>query len=197
MHLPSGTVTFLFTDIEGSARLWEEYPLVAGRIVERHYEILGEQIEARGGRVFKTVGDAVCAVFADAVGAAAAALSAQLALCSEQWEDGVSVRVRMAVHVGVAEERDGDYFGAPLNRCARLMGSGHGGQILMSQAAYELVRDTPPDGASFTDLGQHRLRDLRRPERIVQLSRPDLPSEFAALRSLDVVPNNLPAETTT
>src|SRR5688572_23995789 len=149
---PSGTVTFLFSDIEGSTKRWDRYPTLMGAAVARHDELVRAAIESHGGYVFKTVGDAFCAAFTTAPDALAAAIDAQFALEDEPWGEVGAIRIRIALHVGIAEERDGDYFGPPLNRVARLM-SGAGGQVLMSLPAAELVRDSLPEGASLRDMG--------------------------------------------
>ena len=196
MSPPSGTVTFLFTDIEGSTRLWERDPEAMGAALARHDALLRQAVEEHGGHVFKTVGDAFCAAFATAPLAAEAALAAQRALAAEPWPAGRPLLVRMALHTGAAEARNGDYFGPPLNRVARLLAAGHGGQILLSQAAQELARDALPEGAHAEDLGEHRLKDLVRLERIYQLTHPLLRAEFPPLRTLDLCPNNLPAQPT-
>ena len=194
---PTGTVTFLFTDIEGSTRLWEANPEAMRIALARHDEILREAIETRGGYVFKTVGDSFFTVFPTAQDALEAALCAQRVLFSEEWSEEIgSLRVRMALHTGEAEERDGDYLGPPLNRVARLLSTGHGGQILLSLAAQELVRDQLPEEMALRDLGERRLKDLFRPERVFQLKAPDLPSEFPPLRTLEGRPNNLPLQPT-
>jgi len=194
--LPSGTVTFLFTDIEGSTARWEHQPEAMRTALARHDALLRAAIREHGGHVVKTMGDAFHAVFVRAPDAVAAAVAAQRRLQAEPWSEIGPLRVRMAVHTGAAEERDGDYYGPPLNRAARLMSAGHGGQALLSQATYELVRDTPPDGVTFIDLGEHRLKDLIRPERVFQLGGTGLPSDFPPLNSLNVRPHNLPLQTT-
>src|SRR5215210_2738178 len=151
---PSGTVTFLFTDIEGSTKLWEQYPTAMRAALERHDTLLREAIEAHGGYVFKTVGDAFCAAFSTPHDALAAALDAQHSLTNEQRDPSTGpVRVRMALHIGVANERDGDYFGPAVNRVARLLSAGHGGQVLLSDPTYDLLRDTLPGGVSLLDMG--------------------------------------------
>jgi predicted ATPase/class 3 adenylate cyclase len=194
---PTGTVTFLFTDIEGSTRLWEHDAPAMQEALARHDEILQNTIEDRGGYVFKTVGDAFCAAFGTATDATEAALACQRALLEEGWADEIgAIRVRMALHAGAAEERGGDYFGPPVNRVARLLSAGHGGQILLSHATQELTRDDLPEGASLRDLGQRRLKDLLRPEMVFQLISPDLPSGFPPLKTLDARMNNLPAQPT-
>jgi class 3 adenylate cyclase/DNA-binding SARP family transcriptional activator len=202
---PSGTLTFLFTDIEGSTRLWDQQPDAMRPVLAHHDSLLRQIIEGRGGHVFKTVGDQFCAAFATAPEALTAALAAQRALQTEPWPlpspcrggagGGVGIgplRVRMALHTGAAEARDEDYFGPALNRVARLLDIAHGGQILLSLATQELARDQLPGDASLRDLGEHRLRDLARPERIFQLLHPALPGDFPPLRSLDALPHNLP-----
>ncbi|MFY9883514.1 MAG: adenylate/guanylate cyclase domain-containing protein [Candidatus Cybelea sp.] len=193
---PSGTVTFLFSDIEGSVQRWERDRDAMAAALARHNELLRTGIEAHGGYVFKTMGDAFCAVFAAAPEATAAALHAQRALAAEDFSAVGGIRVRMALHAGYAEEHGGDYFGPALNRVARLVAVGYGGQILISAAAAELLRDSVPDGVDLRDLGAHRLRDLARPERIYQLRASDLLDEFPPLRSLEYLPNNLPAQLT-
>ncbi|HZC85340.1 MAG TPA: protein kinase [Rubrobacter sp.] len=182
---PTGTVTFLFTDIEGSTSMWETHPQQMQAALARHDEILRSNIEANGGYVFKTVGDAYCAAFATAKQALEATLMVQRALFAEPWDENATLRVRMALHTGATEERDGDYFGPPVNRVARLLSAGHGGQILLSAVTYGLVRDNLEPEVELQDLGEHRLRDLRYTERIFQLVAPGLPSDFPSLRTLD------------
>ncbi len=193
---PTGTITFLFTDIEGSTRRWEQHRAAMSEALVRHDRLLRQAIEDQGGHVFKTVGDAFCAAFPTAPAAFAAALQAQQILNAESWGDAGPIRVRMALHTGTAEERDNDYFGPTLNRVARLLSIGHGGQILLSQAAAQLVRDTLPDGVSLRDLGTHKLRDLQHPEQVFQALHPDLPADFRPLCSQDTFPNNLPQQLT-
>jgi predicted ATPase/class 3 adenylate cyclase len=196
-HLPVGTITFLFTDIEGSTRLWERQPEAMTRALARHDVLLRGAIEGCGGTVFKTVGDAFCAAFAYAPDALAAVLGAQRALHAEAWPAEIgAIHIRAALHTGAVEHRDGDYFGPPLNRVARLLSAGHGDQTLLSLATQELVRDSLPSTTSLRDLGEHRLKDLFRPERVYQLVARDLPSEFPPLRTLDVKLTNLPAQPT-
>src|SRR5574341_842629 len=195
--IPTGAITFLFTDIEGSTKLWEQQPDAMKPALARHDALLREAIEQQAGYVFKTVGDAFCAAFQNPHHALAAALSAQRALATETWSADIgTLRVRMALHSGAAEERDGDYFGPPLNRVAWLLAAGHGGQTLLSLATQELVRDDLPTGVSLADLGEHRLKDLFRPERVSQLHAPDLLAEFPPLRTLDARLTNLPAQPT-
>jgi predicted ATPase/class 3 adenylate cyclase len=191
-ELPTGTVTFLFTDLEGSSRLWEEHPEAMKGALARHDEILRGAVEGHGGHVVKTTGDGVHAVFATAHDAVDAALEAQCALSEEEWGT-TRLRVRMGIHTGEAELRGGDYYGGALNRAARLMSVAHGGQIVVSLTTEELVRD---GGYEFGDLGEHRLRDLARAERVFQLNHAGLASEFPPLRSLDAFPGNLPLQLT-
>ena len=194
---PTGTVTFLFTDIEGSTKRWEQYPQAMKAALRRHDYILRSAIEINGGYVFKTVGDAFCAAFFTPHDALSAALAVQLSLHQAEWSAEIGqVKVRVAMHTGVAEERDGDYFGQPVNRVARLLSAGHGGQTLLSDPAYDLVRDSLPGGISLHDLGERRLKDLIRPERIFQLVSSSLPTEFPPLKTLDSRPNNLPIQHT-
>jgi predicted ATPase/class 3 adenylate cyclase len=198
MNLPSGTVTFLFMDIEGSTQLWEQHPQQMRSALARHDTLLRAAIESNNGHVFKTVGDAFYAAFATAPEGLAAALAAQRALQAEPWQKELALRVRMVLHTGTAELREGDYFGPPLNRAARLLAIGHGGQVLLSDVAHELTRDALPPSVTLKNLGEHRLRDLGRPETVFQLLHPDLPPDFPPLRSLDnpELPNNLPRQVT-
>lgn len=194
--IPSGTVTFLFTDIEGSTRLWEQSPKEMSAALSRHDALLRQAIEQAGGHVFKTVGDAFCAAFHTPHAAVSAACAAQSAISREAWPVQAPIKVRMGLHTGSVESRDNDYFGQPLNRVARLMSIGHGGQVLASLATQELVRDALPPGASLQDLGEVRLKDLVRPERVFQVKPADVPGRFPALKSLDATRNNLPIQAT-
>lgn len=196
VEYPTETVTFLFTDIEGSTELWERHPEAMRVALARHDTLLRTAIEGGGGRVFKTVGDAFHAVFPSAPPAVEAAVDAQRGLVAEAWPTPEPPTVRVALHSGSAELRGDDYFGPPLNRAARILAAGHGGQILLSQAVERLVRDRFPEGAALRDLGERRLKDLTEPERIFQLVVEDLPAEFPPLRTLDARPHNLPAQTT-
>ena len=196
-NLPSGTVTFLFTDIEGSTILWEQFPEAMKIALKRHDVLLRETIENHAGYVFKTVGDAFFAAFANALDALGAALTIQRVLRNAAWPDEIGeLRVRISMHTGITDERDGDYFGPPLNRIARLLSAGHGGQTLLTLATQELIRDQLPEGVSLRDLGDRRLKDLLRSERVFQVVVPGLPSEFPPLKTLDAHLNNLPAQPT-
>ena len=202
VELPAGTVTFAFTDIEGSTRLWETEPAAMARSLVLHNEMLHAAFGHHGGAVFSTMGDGMAVAFSSAAGAVRAALEAQRALMAAPWpaETGV-LKVRMGLHTdeavlrhGQAVLRDGQYVNRPLNRCARLMAAAHGGQILMSDATEALVRSQLPDGATLLDLGEHRLRDLAGRMHIFQLVHPDLPGAFPVLRTLDAFPGNLPLQ---
>ena len=193
--IPSGTVTFLFTDIEGSTRLWEQHPQAMRRVLARHDDLLRQEIESHGGYVFKTVGDAFCASFDVATEALASALAIQHLLLDENWGD-TPIRVRMALHTGHADEREGDYFGPDVNRVARLLSTGHGGQVLLSARTAELIRTCMPQTVEFRSLGSHRLKDLGDPEHVYQVSEPGLQADFPVLNSLNTHPNNLPAQRT-
>lgn len=196
-ELPRGTVTFLFTDIEGSTERWERDPGVMASVVERHLDLLRTAIETHGGIMFKVVGDAVQAAFSTAPEALAAALDAQRLLVTETWpEVDRPLAVRMALHTAAAEPRNEDYLAPGLNRLARLLAAAHGGQVLLTVAMQELARDALPEGTSLRDLGEHPLRDLYRPERVFQLLHPDLPTDFPPIRTLATCPNNLPLQPT-
>jgi predicted ATPase/class 3 adenylate cyclase len=197
MQARGASVTFLFTDIERSSQLWETHPRTMGRSLAQHDELMRAAITENGGHIFKTVGDAFCVVFENTLDAVHAAIAAQRRLSAAAWEETGPLRVRMALHSGEAEQRDNDYFGPTLNRVARVLAAGHGGQTLLSFVAAERVRERLPAEISLRDLGERRLKDLNRPERIFQLIVLDLPTDFPPLRSLEVLPNNLPAQVTT
>jgi predicted ATPase/class 3 adenylate cyclase len=191
-ELPSGITTFLFTDIEGSTRLWESRPEAMSIALVRHDALLHEQIADNGGTVFKTAGDAFCAVFPHPGAAISAAVAAQRALAATAPALPVSLRVRMAIHAGHAECRDDDYFGASLNRVARLLATAHGGQILVSRAAGELARGKLVPEIDLRDLGRYALKDLQEPERIYQVVIPGLPADFPPLRSPERLLQSIP-----
>ena len=174
----SGIVTFLFTDIEGSTRLWQQDEAAMRSALSRHDQLLREVIAEHEGRVFSAMGDGMAAAFGSASAAVRAAMAAQRSLAAEPWPTATPLRVRMGLHTGEAEWRDGDYFGPVVNRAARLMAVGHGGQVLCSSATAELVGDA---AMSLIDLGEHRLRDLDRPMHVFQVGG----GSFPALRSLD------------
>ena len=193
--IPTDSITFLFTDIEGSTQLWEKYPEAMKLALARHDVILRQAIETHGGHVFKTVGDAFYAAFTSPPQALAAALEAQRMLQAENWGEAI-IRVRMGLHTGAVEARDNDYFGPPLNRVARLMAAGHGGQTLLSAVTDEMLRGHLPLGVELRDMGEWRLKDLSRLEHIYQLLAPGLPVDFPPLRALDAFRTNLPAQLT-
>jgi predicted ATPase/class 3 adenylate cyclase len=194
--LPTGTVTLLFTDIEGSTAHWEEQRAAMPAVLRRHDELLRTAIEARGGYVFKTVGDAFCAAFWRASDAIAAAADAQRALAGEDWSAVGGLAVRMALHSGATDERDGDYFGPAVNRVARLLAVAHGGQVVVSNATAVLLHSAMPEQVELRDLGEHRLKDLVEPEHVWQLTAPGLLDTFPPLRSIESLPNNLPRQVT-
>ena len=198
MSRPIATRSFLFTDIEGSTRRWQADATAMSAALARHDAVVRSAIEAHGGEVFKTVGDAFCAAFERASDAVAAAVELERAVSAEDWsafgaEIG-SLSVRAAVHSGEAETRDGDWFGRPLNRAARLLAVGHGGQVLASRAVEALVADALPPDVSLRDLGRHRLKDLAEPEHVFQVLAAGLARNFPALASVDARPNNLPVQ---
>jgi predicted ATPase/class 3 adenylate cyclase len=196
MHaeLASQTLAFLFTDLEGSTRLWEQHRQEMKEALERHDAILRHAVERAGGRVVKTTGDGMMAVFASAADGVSACVTAQHDLARESWGRTGPLRVRMALHVGEAAARNGDYHGPTLNRAARIMSAGHGGQVLLSAAAAALVSDRLPEGSALRDLGEHQLKDLGRPERVFQLVHPSLPAGFPPLVTLSRRPTGLPEE---
>ncbi|MGH2750234.1 MAG: ATP-binding protein [Actinomycetota bacterium] len=198
-ELPTGTVTLLLTDIEGSTKLWTERPRAMFQAVSRHHAIIGNAVERHGGKMPRDQGegDSIFAAFPRASDAVAAALVMQLALDNEPWPEGVSLRVRIALHTGEPRLSVGNYFGQTVSRCARLRGLAHGGQTLLSSATMELVRDDLPAGTAGKDLGTHRLKDFTRPETVWQLVHPDLPDNFPPLRSDEARADNLPVQLTT
>jgi len=188
--------TFLITDIEGSTRLWEERSDAMGSALAVHDHLLRTVITDHRGTIVKTTGDGLLAVFADATAAIEAAIAAQRAIGSTAWGDVGQIRVRMAIHAGLAETRDGDWFGPPVNRAARILGTASGGQIVASAAAATVAGPKLPSELALRDLGSHRLRDLDRPEHLFQVLATDLPSEFPPLRSLSSRRSNLPVQLT-
>jgi predicted ATPase/class 3 adenylate cyclase len=187
-------ITFLFTDIEGSTALWERFPEAMRIALRRHDALLREIFEANDGHVFKSMGDAFCVAFKDPAFGVRASLEAQTALIKEAWPETGALRVRMALHTGPAEFRDADYFGPTLNRAARLLAIGHGGQVLVSGTTYDMLGTA--DDLTFVDLGSHRLKDLTAPERVRLLRIPSSGLEFPPLRSLNYLPTNLPPQLT-
>ena len=195
MGLPQGTVTFLFTDLEGSTRRWEAHPGEMRDALARHEAIVRGAVESHGGVVFSTMGDGMAAVFASAREAVRAVLVAQQGQAAEDWGEvtgPLAARMGLLTDEGVLGGEH--YLNQPLNRCARLMAAGHGGQVLVSGATELLVRDDLPEGCGLVDLGEHRLRDLARPMRVFQLAGPGLRSEFPPLRTLEGFAGNLPVQ---
>ena len=197
VSLPTGTVTFLFSDIEGSSQRWEQHRDAMKAVVAGQEQLMNAAITSHGGYVFKTMGDAFCAAFPTAPQAVSAAIDAQRSFAKKDFSSIGGLRVRMGLHTGYADERNADYFGPAVNRVARLMSIGHGGQVLLSGSTRELANSDLPTGVSLTDLGSHRLKDLTEPEEVWQLKIEDIPAEFPPLRSLDALPNNLPIQRTT
>jgi predicted ATPase/class 3 adenylate cyclase len=197
MTLPSGTVTFLFTDIEGSTKLAQQYPDEMPALLARHNQILHQVIEAHNGYVFQIVGDSFSAAFHSASDALNAALEVQRHLYSESWSPA-PIKVRMGIHTGAAQLNDEKQYSgyATLALTQRIMTAGHGGQILLSQTAHDLTRDKVPAQVQFIDMGERSLKDVVRPEHLYQLVVPDLPSEFAPLNTLESFNHNLPAQLT-
>ncbi|MCX6059410.1 MAG: hypothetical protein NTW69_14815 [Chloroflexi bacterium] len=201
-ELPSGTVTFLFTDIEGSTRLWQEQPEAMAISHARHDEILRDVIESNHGYVFQIVGDSFSAAFHNAIDGLRAVLTAQRGLQTSEFlknsEVSVAIRARMGLHTGTAEILpDGKYEGyATIASTQRVMSAAHGGQTLLTQTTYDLLQNALPSDVTLQDMGEHRLKDLRAPLRLYQVNVPDLPKDFPAIKSLDTQPNNLPAQLT-
>ena len=182
--LPLGTVTFLFTDVEGSTKLWEHHRESMGVALARHDALVRQCIQRHSGHVIKTTGDGFHAAFAGAPDALEAALAAQTALHAEPWPGAVRIRVRMGLHTGGAELRDGDYYGPEVNRAARLAALGHGGQTLLSEVTHDLCRGHVSPAVGFKPLGEHGLRGLARREAVFEMSHPGLPQVFPPLHSL-------------
>jgi predicted ATPase/class 3 adenylate cyclase len=195
-RLPTGTVTFLFTDIEGSTRLLADLGESYRDVLESHAEILRSAIAGHNGTEVSTEGDAFFAVFRSARDAVAAASEAQSALAARDWPERTSVRVRMGVHSGEGTLGGDNYVGMDVHRAARISNAGHGGQVLLSDATRGLVVPDLPAGLELSDLGEHRLKDLPAPERLWQLEIAGLERDFPALRSLDARPTNLPVRLT-
>jgi predicted ATPase/class 3 adenylate cyclase len=196
MQASAGVVTFLFTDIEGSTRLWEEHPERMQLAVARHDLLIRAAVEQHRGRIVKMSGDGVHAVFDDPLDGVAATLQLQRALAEPEATGGIALHVRCGLHAGVDERRDNDFFGRAVNRAARISSVAHGGQVLLSQAVASLVSDRLQQGTSLRDLGTVRLRGLTNPEQVYQLVHPQLRADFPALRSLEATPNNLPLQVT-
>jgi predicted ATPase/class 3 adenylate cyclase len=195
---PSGTVTLLFTDIVGSTRAWEEHPESMRAALRRHDDLVRDAVATGDGYVFKTVGDAFCVAFSDACEAITSAVEAQRRLSAERWVTESPLLVRMALHSGSCEERDGDYFGPTVNRVARILALGYGGQVLVSAATTALATDVLPVGVSLRDLGEHLLKDIGRRERVAQVVADGMRADFPPLPTVDGAGplHNLPAQLT-
>jgi predicted ATPase/class 3 adenylate cyclase len=186
---PTGLVTFLFSDIEGSTRRWDSHPDTMKEDLAEHDRLLHAAVAEHRGWVFKTVGDAFCVAFQDAADAVSAAIAAERSIGAAAWGPPGPLQVRMALHRGTTDERDGDYFGAAVNRVARILGAAHGGQVLLSKA----VKEALPEGAyELESRGERRLKDLSGPETLYELRAPGLRTGFPPLRTLDARPHNLP-----
>jgi len=190
-ELPTGTVTLLFTDIEGSTRLLQRAGDEYADLLEQHRRLLGEAFRGQGGTVVDSEGDAFFVAFGSAKDAVAAAAEAQRALAAHEWRNGNEIRVRMGLHTGEPRLVDERYVGLDVHHAARVMAAGHGGQVLVSEATRALLND---DGPRLRDLGEHRLKDLSRPQRLYQLELDGLPCEFPPLKTLDNRPTNLPVQ---
>ena len=196
--LPEGVVTFLFTDVEGSTRLFEEAPESMLEALRQHDEAIEEAVADHAGVPVRPrgEGDSRFIVFADADDAVAGAAAMQRRLASVDWATPAPLRVRASVHTGSADLRSGDYYGSAVNRAARLRAIAHGGQTILSGATHELIERDLPSEVSFRDLGMHLLKDLTEPERVYQLDVVGLESSFPPLTSVNAVPNNLPQQVT-
>ncbi|MGB8360033.1 MAG: AAA family ATPase [Acidimicrobiia bacterium] len=197
-ELPDGVVTFLFTDVEGSTRLWEEAPDAMGSALRIHDAAITDAVEACGGLPVKPrgEGDSQFVVFRSAIDAVRGSVEIQRRLAEVDWPTPRPLRVRASLHTGAADLVLGDYYGPAVNRAARLRAIAHGGQTVCSGSTFELVQDHLPAGVTFSDMGAHRLKDLTRPERVFQLNISGLENSFPPLKSLDAVANNLPEQLT-
>src|SRR3954462_4881570 len=195
-ELPTGTVTFLFTDIEGSTQLLARIPGHYGDVLAEHQRVLRLAFDEHGGREVDREGDSFFVAFARAPDALAAAVHGQRALASTRWPERVELRVRMGIHTGEATVRGGDYVGLDVHRAARISSAGHGGQVLVSSATHELVADALPPDVAFRDLGEHRLKDLERPVHLFQVVAGGLQSEFPPPASLSPIRARIPVPAT-
>ncbi|MGH2676418.1 MAG: adenylate/guanylate cyclase domain-containing protein, partial [Actinomycetota bacterium] len=193
-RLPTGTVTFLFTDIEGSTLLLRELGDRYAEVLRDHGRMVRGALEREGGTEIGTEGDSFFAVFASPAEAVRAVIETQRALAGHAWPEGADVRVRMGLHTGEGTVMGDGYIGLDVHRAARIGDAAHGGQVLLSGATEPLIQRSLPDGVGLLDLGEHRLKDLPHPERLFQLSIEGLPADFPPPRSLDARPNNLPAQ---
>ena len=188
------TLIILFTDLEGSTRLWQQYPLAMQTALEQHDKIIRTAIESANGRIVKSTGDGFYAVFENASDGLNACITAQKRLVEESWPQTGPLRVRMGLHAGEVQARGGDYFGTAVNRAARLMAAANGGQVLLSETVAGMLAGRLPDDVSLRDLGEHRLKDLLHPEHVFQLLYPGLQTDFPPIASLNLRPNNLPSQ---
>ena len=195
-ELPTGTVTFLFTDIEGSTKLLRRLGDAYPDLLSEHHRVLRGAVQEAGGVAIGSEGDSLFAAFGSASAGVAAAVEAQRGLAAHSWPEGSAVRVRMGLHTGEGLVRDGTYVGIDVHRAARIAAVGHGGQVLVSDSTRALIEQSLPAGVGLRDLGRHRLKDLAQPEHIYETVIDGLPSEFPALRSLEAAPNNLPTQLT-
>src|SRR3954464_15670813 len=191
-ELPTGTVTFLFTDIEGSTKLLARIPDHYGDVLAEHQRVLRLAFDEHGGREVGREGDSLFVAFERAPDALAAAVDGQRALACTRWPEGVDLRVRMGIHTGEAALRGGDYVGLDVHQAARISAASHGGQVLVSSATHELVADELPPDVALRDLGEHRLKDLGRPVHLFEVVAADLPSEFPPPGSLSPVHARIP-----
>ena len=195
--MPSGTVSLLFTDIDGSTRLLEQLGDAYATLLGDHHRLISEAITRHGGSQVDAAGDGLFVSFPTARAALLASIDAQRAIAGHGWPEGVDVRVRMGLHTGEPMSAASGYVGIDVHRAARICAAGHGGQILVSEAARALIGSAVPEGISFRDLGEHRLKDLAAPVRLYQVLAPELATDFPAVRSLDTLPNNLPHQLST
>jgi predicted ATPase/class 3 adenylate cyclase len=195
-ELPTGIVTFLFTDVEGSTRLLQELGEPYATAQDRYAAIIRSAVEAESGHVVRIEGDSFFVAFSNPVHALRVAVAAQRNLAQDDWPAGASLRVRMGLHTGQAVLGGRDYIGIDVNRAARIAAAGHGGQVLLSEATWVLVQHELPDGVTVRDLGEHRLKDIAHPERLFDLSIDGLPADFLPPRTVDARPNNLPLQLT-
>jgi predicted ATPase/class 3 adenylate cyclase len=194
MARPNVARSYWFSDIESSTRMWEKHPDAMADAVARHDAIVRTCVEASGGTIVKTTGDGLMAVFERPLDAVLAGIRAQQDLQDENWKETGPLRIRIGMHLGEAQQRGGDFFGPAINRTARVMAAGHGGQILLSSAVAEAIDGRLPSEAQLRDLGEHRLKDLAEPLRLYQVVVPGLPDTFPPLATLDRRPNNLPTQ---
>src|SRR2546421_10677630 len=195
-HLPMGTVTLLFTDMEGSTRLLQQVGERYTDLLEEYRQLLRAAFQRWNGHEVDTQGDAFFVAFARATDAVSGAVAAQRALASHVWPEGVVVRVRMGLHTGEPTLSSEGYTGLDVHQAARIMGAGHGGQVLLSQTTRDLVEHDLPAGVSLRDLGVHRLKDLQQKSHLSQLVVADFQASFPPLRTRDPHPNNLPVQLT-